>query len=171
MRDRYLPNGFYIYGVVDPNHCVQSCAIPCTAADFDDSDATCWHHYGYLGCNLEPAFYRPGMTHYRNVVCGSRLNPSIISLAHSQTGRAFRISLSNRPRPRHTLILSTYVHVGLHVLTNSLDRACFQKNSSLHIWPEHFSTTFLGFYPQIYNFISKKILMTIFSHQPFLRFS
>src|SRR6218665_378215 len=36
-------------------------------------------------------------------------------------------------------------------------RACFKKNSLLHIWPKNFSTTFLGFYPKMYNFIRRKL--------------
>ena len=45
-----------------------------------------------------------------------------------------------------------------------LYRACFKKNSSLHIWPKNFRTTsFYEFYPKIYNFYPSKILMTFFS--------
>ena len=35
-------------------------------------------------------------------------------------------------------------------------RACFKKNSSLHICPKNFWTTFLGYYPKILYFISQK---------------
>src|SRR6218665_3957879 len=42
-------------------------------------------------------------------------------------------------------------------------RACFKKNSSLHIWPKMFRTTFLGILPPNLQFYPSKILMTFFS--------
>src|SRR6218665_1486356 len=39
-------------------------------------------------------------------------------------------------------------------------RACFKKNSSLHIWPKNFSTTFFRILPQNCTFYFSKILMT-----------
>src|SRR6218665_2509966 len=50
-------------------------------------------------------------------------------------------------------------------------RACFKKNSSLHIWPKNFSTTFFRILPQNCTFYFSKILMTFFNHRPFLPFS
>jgi len=46
-------------------------------------------------------------------------------------------------------------------------RACFKKNSSLHICPKNFWTTFLGFYPKILHFISQKFWWPCFSLRPF----
>src|SRR6218665_656137 len=53
----------------------------------------------------------------------------------------------------------------------SLPRSCFKKNSSLQIWPINFSTTFFRILLQNWTFYLSKILMTFFSHRPFLRFS
>src|SRR6218665_1021421 len=50
-------------------------------------------------------------------------------------------------------------------------RACFKKNSSLHICPTNFSTTFFRILPQNFTFDLSEILMTFFSHHPFLRSS
>src|SRR6218665_2793073 len=50
-------------------------------------------------------------------------------------------------------------------------RACFKKNSSLHIWPKNFSTTFFRMLPKNGTCYPSTILMTFFSHRPFLRFS
>jgi len=52
-------------------------------------------------------------------------------------------------------------------------RACVKKNSSLHIWPRNFSTTFFRILPKDFPFYLSKILMTFFSfsHRPFFRSS
>ena len=53
-----------------------------------------------------------------------------------------------------------------------LTRACFKKNSSLHIWPKNFRTTFLGILPQILQFLSVENSDEFFLViAPFLRFS
>jgi len=38
-------------------------------------------------------------------------------------------------------------------------------------WANNFSTTLLGFYRKTFHFISQKIMITFFSHRPFLRIS
>src|SRR6218665_1877034 len=43
----------------------------------------------------------------------------------------------------------------MYVLTRRT-RACFKKNSSLHIWPKNFSTTFFRILPQQFYILSLK---------------
>src|SRR6218665_3579660 len=66
-----------------------------------------------------------------------------------------------RPRSLHAITQRTLQshEVGPILDTN---RACFKKNSSLHILAEKFSTTFLGFYPKFLILSLKNILMTFF---------
>src|SRR6218665_2381794 len=50
-----------------------------------------------------------------------------------------------------------------NISTSAISRACFKKNSSLHISQKNFSTTFFRILPKnIYIFSLSKILMTLF---------
>src|SRR6218665_2933581 len=53
---------------------------------------------------------------------------------------------------------------------NSPSEHVLRKNHHCTSWPKNFSATFLGFYPKILHFISRKILMTFFSYPLFLGF-
>ena len=80
---------------------------------------------------------------------GSWMPSKIFSIHHAKFQTTFFYQLSNFKTIR------------------SLDapsrRACFKKNSSLHIWPKMFRTTFLGILPPNLQFYPSKILMTFFS--------